>query len=212
MLKNYSLQYERVLSKKFSVALAYRAMPSTTIPFKNFVQDIVGNEEPEIKKTIETFKLSNFAVTPEVRFYPGKKGYGRGFYLAPFYRYASFKTNQLDVNYDDNNGTSGSIKLSGKLTSNTGGLLFGLQHSIGKRLVYDLWFFGPHFGSGNGDFNGLSDRMLNQAEQNAIRDELENIDIPFTDKTISVNSSGAALKLNGPWGGVRAGISLGVKF
>lgn len=33
ILKNYSLQYERTLNKKISVALQYRMMPTTGIPF-----------------------------------------------------------------------------------------------------------------------------------------------------------------------------------
>lgn len=211
-IKNYSVQYERVLNKSFSVALAYRAMPSTTIPFKNAILNIIGDDDPGIKRTLETFKLSNSAITPEIRFYPGKKGYGRGFYLAPFYRYATFKTNDLNINYNDSTGSNTFIKLSGKLNSNTGGLLFGLQHSIGKNFVYDLWFFGPHIGSGSGNFIGISGSPLNANEQREIRNELENIDIPFTDKTINVNGNGASLKLSGPWGGLRAGLSLGLKF
>jgi hypothetical protein len=42
LMKNYALQYERVLNRKISVALQYRIMPVSSIPFKSTVQKIVG--------------------------------------------------------------------------------------------------------------------------------------------------------------------------
>src|SRR5690349_4423509 len=44
-LKNYSLQYERVLSKAVSIAVTYRTMPTTFIPFKSAVLDAVGDDQ-----------------------------------------------------------------------------------------------------------------------------------------------------------------------
>lgn len=212
ILKNYSLQYERVLSRKISVALQYRMMPTTGIPFKSSVLKIVGDEDPDTKKIIEDFKMSNYAITPEVRFYLSKKGYGRGFYIAPFYRYASYTTNDLNVSYTDDDGNDQSIKMSGKLTSNTGGILFGVQKFIGKRVVFDIWLLGPHYGSGSGNFSGTSSSQLSQNEQNDLHDQLDGIDIPLTTKTINVDATHASLILDGPWAGVRGGLSLGVKF
>ncbi len=211
VLKNFSFQYERILSKTFSIVLGYRVMPVSTLPFQKIILDQVG-DGPETRKTIENFRLSNTAITPEVRFYVGKKGYGKGFYIAPFYRHAEFKSSELDIFYTTPANVQGSIKLSGKLTSNTGGILLGVQRFIGKNIVLDTWIFGPHYGSGTGDFSGTSSRPLTQDEQNGLRDQLNSIDIPLTDKTVSVNASGASLKLDGPWGGLRSGISLGIKF
>ncbi len=212
LLKNYSLQYERTLNRKISVALQYRIMPTTGIPFKSTVLKIVGDDDPDTKKIIEDFKLSNYAITPEVRIYLSKKGYGQGFYVAPFYRYASFTSNDFNVFYTDDSNNEQSIKLSGNLTSNTGGFLLGVQKTYRKHVVLDIWLLGPHYGSGKGDFDGISSRQLSTNEQDVLRRELENIDIPLTDKTVSVNSSGASLKLNGPWGGIRSGLSLGIRF
>lgn len=212
LLKNYSIQYERILNRKFSVAVQYRMMPVTTIPFQKLILKAVGDEDPDTKNIIEDFRLSNYAITPEVRFYASRKGYGRGFYIAPFYRYASFTTNDLNVFYTDDNDVESSIKLSGKLNTNTGGILFGVQSFLGKHVVLDLWFFGPHFGNGKGDFSGTSSKPLTQSEQDDLRQQLEDIDIPLTDKTVNVNANGVSLKLDGPWAGIRGGISLGVKF
>lgn len=212
LLKNYSLQYERILSRKFSIAVQYRSMPATAIPFQKLILKAVGDEDPDTKKIIEDFRLSNYAITPEVRFYASRKGYGRGFYIAPFYRYASFTTNDLNVFYTDENDIESSIKLSGKLNTNSGGVLFGVQSFLGKHIVLDLWLLGPHFGNGKGDFSGTSSKPLTQSEQDDLRQQLEDIDIPLTDKTVNVNANGAAVKLDGPWGGIRSGISIGVKF
>jgi hypothetical protein len=154
--------------------------------------------------------LSNIAITPEVRFYLGK-GNGRGFYIAPFYRYARYKTNTLPFDYEGA-GTSGTINLSGTLTSNTGGLMFGSQWLIGRRVVLDWWIFGPQYGSGKGYFEGTSSQPLTQQEQDDLRQTLNDIDIPLTDKAVNVTANGASMKLSGPWAGIRSGISLGVRF
>jgi len=211
LLKNYSLQYERTLNKTISLALSFRIMPSTNIPFKSTILKIVG-DDADTKKTIEDFKLSNTAITPEIRFYLSRKGYGRGFYIAPFYRNATFKTDNIDFFYNDTSGTENTIRLSGKLRSNTGGILFGVQHNYGKHIVLDVWLLGPHIGSGKGNFTGTSSSTLTTEEQDDIRGQLNDIDIPLTNKTVEVNANSATLKLDGPWGGVRGGLSLGIKF
>lgn len=90
--------------------------------------------------------------------------------------------------------------------------MFGAQWFLGRHVCLDWWIMGPHYGSGNGSFSGISSQPLSQEEQNDLRRELENLDIPLTNKTVSVNANGATLILDGPWGGIRAGISLGIKF
>ncbi|MGN6164394.1 MAG: hypothetical protein ACTHOF_07630 [Flavisolibacter sp.] len=212
LLKNYSIQYERVLTRKISFVVAYRTMPQTTIPFKNQIVKLVGDDDPDTKETIEKLRISNYAITPEIRFYLSKKGYGQGFYIAPFYRYASFNTNNVTVHYEDNAGNQSSISLSGKLTTNTGGILFGVQKSLGKHVCLDWWLFGPHYGNGIGNFTGTPDKPLTQDEQTDLKQQLDDIDIPLTNKTVTVTAGSASLKLDGPWGGLRMGLSIGVSF
>jgi len=212
LLKSYSLQYERVLGKEISVAVQYRTMPTTGLPFKDNILKLVDDEDPDTKKIIEDFKMSNYAITPEVRIYLSRKGYGRGFYFAPFYRYASFTSNDLNVFYTDDNNEEQSIKMSGKLTSNTFGLGMGAQSALGKRFVLDWSFFGPHYGSGKGVFSGTTSQPLTPDEQDDLREQLDDIDIPLTDKTVDVNANGASLKLDGPWAGWRFTIALGFRF
>jgi len=212
-LKNYSFQYERAFTKTVSVAVSYRTMPNTTLPFKGAIEDAIAEEgDQETIDAIRDLRMENFAITPEVRFYLGKKGWGRGFYIAPFYRYAEFKASNISFEYGDNPAIQNKIALSGKLTANTGGLAFGAQWALGKVVVLDWCILGPHYGGGKGDFSGASGRPLTVTEQQELRRELEDLDIPFSDKTVSVNASGATMKLDGPWAGVRAAISLGIRF
>jgi len=211
LLKNYSFQYERILNRKISLAVSFRTMPETTIPFKNTIIDLTDND-PDAKDVLESLKLSNTAITPEVRFYLSKKGFGRGFYIAPFYRYASFKASNVKFSYTNTLNTESDILLAGKVTAHTGGLLFGSQWTIGKHICLDFWILGPHYGSGKGNFTGTTSTPMTPAEQNDLRQELEDFDIPLTDKTVTVTANGATVKLDGPWGGIRSGISLGIRF
>lgn len=211
-LKNYSLQLERTVSRKFSAVIAFRIMPNTAIPFRSQISKSIGENNTNTRDLIDNLELSNLAITPEFRMYLSKKGYGRGFYIAPFYRFANFKTNSLRVDFTGENGAENSLNLSGSLNTNTAGILFGAQWAVGKHLCIDWWIAGPHYGSGKGDFSGISNKPLTQGEQDELYRQINDLDIPFATKTVHVNASGATMNLDGPWGGVRAGLSLGVKF
>lgn len=211
LLKNYSIQYERVLKKKMSVALSFRVMPESGLPFKSTIRSLIGDDD-DTKDMLEKFRMSNFAITPEVKFYLSKKGYGNGFYISLFYRYARYASNQLPVDFTYDDDTEGTLSLSGKLTTNTGGFLLGVQQMLGKTVCLDIWILGPHAGGGNGKFTGTSDRTLTQSEQDDLRESLEDIDLPLTNASATTNANGGTLKLSGPWAGVRAGLSLGIRF
>lgn len=211
-LRNYSLQYERVLNKGLSLALSYRIMPEGPIPFKQLIINSLDAGDQEAIDQVESLRLSNTAITAELRWYVGKKGYGRGFYIAPFFQHANHKANNVSIAYDSDLGGTEKIDLSGSLVSNTGGLLFGAQWFLGKAVVLDWWILGPHYGGGNGDLKGLTSSPMSPQEQDDLRQELENIDIPLTTKTVYVDANGAYVKLDGPWAGIRAGLSLGIRF
>lgn len=213
LFNNYALQYERVLNKRFSIALSGRLMPEAGIPFRKKILDAVVEEgDTEAENFVRSIRLSNYAITPELRIYLGKKGYGRGFYLAPFYRYAHFEAKNAQLTYTDDNDEDATIDMTGKLSAHTGGLLIGAQWALGKHICLDWWILGAHYGSGKGDFAGISSQPLSANEQADLRTTLEDLDIPLTDKTINVNANGASLKLDGPWAGLRAGLSIGFKF
>lgn len=212
LLRNYSVQYERVLSKRVSVAISYRKMPEGNIPFQSQVLNSIDQDDNETREIVENFRLSNYAITPEIRFYLGKKGYGRGFYIAPFYRNAAYNGNNFKFTYETDEMQEQSITLSGDVKSNTFGIMIGAQWSLSKHLLLDWFILGPHGGNGNGALEGISSRPLSETEQNEIRDILEDVDIPLIEKNVEVNSTGAKVNFDGFWGGIRAGISFGFKF
>ena len=72
LFKNYGFQYERMLGKKTSIALGYRIQPQSTLPFIDFLESQV--DDPESFDVLEKINFGNTAVTPEIRFYLGKKG------------------------------------------------------------------------------------------------------------------------------------------
>ena len=207
---NYSLQYERVMSKKISLAVTYRNMPTSYVPFKSAVQNAVGDDQ-NTKDIVSQTRINNYAITPELRYYLGK-GYGKGFYIAPYYRFVKFTTNQVPINYEVIPGIRKVVTLSGDLTANTGGLLLGAQWLLGKQFCIDWWIIGAHYGSGTGDFVGKPNTPLSPAEQDEVRQQLEDIDIPLTRKTVNVTANNVSVNLDGPFGGLRGGISVGFRF
>lgn len=210
-IRNYGLQYERAVSKRVSFAIGYRFMPEGPIPFKSEILKS-GNNTPEAEKAINSLRLSNSAITPEIRFYMGKKGYGRGFYIAPFYRYGNFKASGIELEYQATGGTTETMTLSGDIKGNSFGLMFGAQWALGKNICLDWFILGPHYGSGNGILQGISSMNLNQTEQDEILTTLRDIDIPLVKETYTVTANSASVSFKGPWAGIRAGLSLGIRF
>lgn len=217
-LRNYNLTYERMLTKKTSFNLGFRTMPSGPVLFKdmiiNSIEDAGTSSDVDARKEVESIRMSNFAVTPEIRFYAGKKGYGHGFYFSLFYRYARHELGNISVDYENNAGTTSTATLTGSLISNTGGFMLGSQWVIGKRVVLDWWILGPHVGVGKGTLTATNSTPISSADQSSLRTELEDVldAVPFVNNVIDVNANGAKVSLSGPWAGVRGGLCLGIRF
>jgi hypothetical protein len=92
--------------------------------------------------------------------------------------------------------------------------MIGAQWFLGesKNWVLDWWIIGAHYGASKGDFNAKTSRTLNAIEQQELKKQLEDLDIPLVDYTVTVNSNGAAMKVDGPWAGLRTGLSFGYRF
>lgn len=213
VLNNYSFQYERFIKKKMSLALSARFMPYSTIPIKQLVRDYMGNDNPDSYGIIDRFKVSNFSFTPEVRFYLGQ-GNGRGFYIAPFYRFSRFRSEDLTIYYQDKNTLEGrSVNFKGNLSGHTIGVLAGAQWRLGKHFALDWSIAGPHFGVSNGNFAGITNFALTAADRTEIERQINNLDVPLTKITYEYPSPNVArLKFNGPWGGIRVGLGIGFVF
>jgi len=204
--KTISVQYERAIAKKITVAGTFRYMPQGSIPFKNSIIKLA--DDPETERQLNNLEIGNIAFIPEVRFYVGKKGTFHGFYLSPFASIARYSSKLLFE--FDNNGTTETIPLSGDVNAFTGGLMLGAQWKLSKAVYLDWWILGPNYGKSNGDLTGR--KSLTASEQQSLRDELAGLDIPLTEFTYDVNTNGATVNFDGPWAGVRSGICIGINF
>lgn len=207
---NFSFQYERAVAKKISAAIGIRFMPKGNLPLKSIIKDVIDDDESW--RHFENIKTSNFAITPEIRFYMGKSVF-RGFYIAPFARIANY-TVETPFEFEYDHPIEGPkeeiIPLDGKISTFTGGLMFGAQWKLPKSLYLDWWILGPHYGSSNGDIKGS--KNLSIEEQAGMREGLSDLDDISFVNGYEVDSSGAMVDIKGPWGGVRAGVALGFRF
>lgn len=205
-LKNISIQYERAVARKVTVAGTFRYMPTGSIPLKSVFIDLA--DDPDTERQLNNLKVGNIAFMPEVRYYFSKKGAFRGFYLGLFANIARYNADLL-FEYDDASVTK-TIPLSGNITSITGGLMIGAQFKLGGRVYLDWWILGPNYGSSNGSLSGK--KSMSPSEQQSLRDELNDLDIPLTKFTYTVDANGANMDIKGPWAGIRAGINIGFRF
>ncbi|MEX1203578.1 MAG: DUF3575 domain-containing protein [Ferruginibacter sp.] len=204
--KNYTVQYERKIARKMTLAATFRYMPTGSIPFKNIINQYADN--PELETQLNNLQIGNRSFMPEWRFYVGKKGAFRGFYVAPFASIARYETNLL-LEYEDR-GVTETIPMSGTVNTLCGGLLLGAQWKLSKAVYLDWWIIGPSFGKSDGAISGQ--KTLSPEDQQAIRDVLDGLDIPLTDFTYDVNNNGASVFFKGPWAGIRAGLCIGIRF
>ena len=210
VLKNYSFSYERSITKRISLGLGFRTQPKGSAPFQNTLENIINSSDVNISR----FQMGNTAWTPEVRFYLGK-GNMRGFYIAPYARFATFDlTAPVKYTASPGGGAPAVTKeadFAGKIKSTSGGIMIGTQHRLFKVLVLDIWIIGGHYGTSKGDLNFSA--PLNNDEQTALRQNLNKIDPSPFKFTYNVNGSGAQIASDGPWAGIRgAGINIGFHF
>lgn len=203
IVKNLGLQYERKLTKRLSAAIAYRNLPYGLVPFSNTLSKSVSGSGVDFSK----MNVGTSAVTPELRLYVGRKGAMRGFYLGLFSSFSNYKTD-FPITFSDRTGI-----FNGSMKATTYGLQLGTQMRLSHRFYLDWWILGPNVGNANGKMT-LSSSNLNPSEQQALRDQLQNIkdNAPFAFvQSYSVDSNGAIVTLNGPWGGLR-GLGFNLSF
>lgn len=201
-------QYEWAFAKRFSIVAGYRALPQGKMPFRKFIP----TTDTDVRESLDKLTFSSSSFTPEIRLYTGKKGYGRGFYLAPFYRKAEYKAKGLGIEYAKDNGVLGTMNMTGSIKAETFGLMLGAQWVLGKHFCLDWQILGPHIGRSTGGLYGQSTIPLSLTEQADMRQSLENIDIPFINEAVTVDATRSILEMTGPWAGIRAGVSLGFRF
>lgn len=129
--RNINLTYERAINRWFSVNMGFGAMPEGKVPFIN---SFLNNED---EKRFQNLEAKSFNFTIETRFYLGA-GYGKGFYIAPYYRYSKITSNTFDFYYDYTfSGTTFQIPLKGfgNANGNSGGVMVGAPFSLHQAAI-----------------------------------------------------------------------------
>lgn len=208
--KNFSFQYERVIARKTSVALGVGLMPKSKLPFADKIQEDYGDNE-DVMRAVDQTRLSNFTITPEVRFYLGKQA-PTGFYIAPFLRYAhsSFEGPYTFTPSDQQLHTA---NLKGTINSIGGGLLLGSQWNLSKTVSLDWWIAGPIIGSTKGTLSGTDPKGIPAQDRPGIKADIDDFDPPGLDFTGTVGANQIDVDIDGTYYGLRAfGICVGIKF
>ncbi len=219
--KTYAFEYERVLIGKLTAVGMFSYRAESNLPFVSSWSSLIDDKDAKDILGNTTQGATSFAV--EARFYTGKKGAMRGFYLAPYIKQATYSLKvPLPVDVDPGDPAFAPIKevmANGNLKTFTAGLGFGTQFSIGKSVTLDWKFFAPGYGSSNGTLTGKAkgpngeDRKLTPNEQAEIREQLDELgEIPLVKIESDVNADGVKAKIRGPWAGIRTGLSIGYKF
>src|SRR5690606_31972725 len=208
-LRNFSLQYERMVSPKISLALGVSIIPRGRFPLLGSFESYINDDETFTQ--LEDARVGRTAITLESRFYLGKKGGLQGFYIAPYLRYSTYGLQMDDFAYtitvETASGTyeeTRDIALSGRANGFTGGVLLGAQWRVSPRLYLDWWILGAAYGTANGNLDGVA--ALNPLEQEGLRRSLNDLDVPMVRTTVYVDENGGRLDLKGPWAGIRSGL------
>jgi len=198
---NITLNYERILSARNSVALNVGFIrPQKPI---SFINDAFNTDE-----SISAPEFSGITATGEYRFYSKKKGAGRGFYFAPYARYANHK---LDFNADIQDNFTNVVT---QLSAIGLGRQIGMQWLIKDRIVIDWGILGlaAQWYTSKTTFTSPLGEDINFEEIKA--DLIAEIDdSPLTNK-LEFTSTENSLEAKMPFlfGGARTYLSVGYKF
>jgi hypothetical protein len=210
-LGNYGFYGERIINNRFSAVLGVNFMPNQNIPFINSLKVV----EQDVEGTINNIKINSLALIPELRIYTGK-GYGKGFYLAPYFKYEQFGLSNLTAEFTDNNDVPRQVYLDGKIKTYSGGLMIGYQWLIGKNknFVIDWSMLGAHAGTSKGNLHGIYSGVMTAKEQQDVRNSIDDTlgDISLIKYTSKVDSKNTDVDIKGPWAFFRMGVSIGYRF
>jgi len=210
-LKNISLQYERGLTPKMSVCLGVRLQPKGTLPFKSSVSNAIGDDDTASNDFVNNAKLSSWGITPEFRYYFGKKPLN-GFYIAPYLRIGG---NSLTWSYAfrEDNGSMRPIDFTGKINSIYGGLMLGAQWHFGKSFLIDWWILGPSYGSMKINLSADTDLSdLSADDRKDLEESLDGIGYGGHELDSKIDNSGIRVSGRLPMFGLRTGLCIGYTF
>lgn len=209
-----SLQYERALGEKTALALGLTLMPAGKVPLAETIRDYylsdASNQNTDAANDFaKNAELSGWAITPEFRFYTGKKPH-QGFYLAPYLRYArySFDWNYTFMDQDKPRPS----EISGILSVAGGGLMIGHKWHFNKILM-DWWILGLSYNSNHLNLDARSDLSdLNKEQQQEQEGYVEDISVNGHRLEATLNSKGGNARGGMPLPGIRMGLCFGLRF
>lgn len=211
--RNFGFYGEHIVHKNISIVLGVNFMPTGTIPY-------IGKFTNE--RSILDVRANSFSVTPEMRFYLSNSGYGKGFYVAPYYKYERFRADNFIMEYNDNQNKKQHFGLVGSLNTHSFGAAMGVQWFVGKRknIAIDWTIIGAHYGSNKGLFEGNSSRTLSEQEQAELKRGIEEVfkDFKIGGKEImkidnlNIDSNSAKAEVRSPWTLFRMALSIGYRF
>lgn len=214
-LNNYSLYYERMLTRKIAATVGFRYMPKKRLTETALGKEVLDQLDEEDNDDLKPLTASNNTITAGVRFYTGHRSGAKGLYAEIYGRYGDFR---FDYDYSfTSNGKEYDMIIKGKARGFGGGLLLGGQFNLFKNLVVDLYIVGAHYGKTTGNIDGISDlSTMTPQEKIDMENDINDIAPEFNNKKIlqaKVDNNGVKGKLDGPFAGVRAlGISIGWAF
>jgi len=201
---NVAFEYEKAIQQRVSLNATLSLRPKSGLPFRSIWESAIDDPSDILGGA----KFGAFSFTPEIRFYLGNNVAFRGFYFAPFVKYARYSLSTiLSVEEPD---YQKEVPISGALNALTAGLAIGSQWRLGEHIYLDWRIIGPNYGFNNGTFEGKT--QLNTDEQEELRKQLEDFDIDVLDLKKEVDSEGVTLKTKGPFAGIRTALSLGYRF
>jgi hypothetical protein len=210
--KELSLQYERTLSDHMGVAVQVGYMFPINIPGKFFTDTGIAGSEGQNFQPLSGKFTGGFQVTPEFRYYFKGEG-NKGFYIAPYIRWASYGMSMNAVYRKDSASPYRSYEWKGNYSLLHGGLMIGSQHHIGNHFTLDWWIIGVGAGKSKitmkatGDFSDLSQNEF----QSDINDNLKNMPL-IKDVSASLTPTEANLSIGLLGVGLRTGLCLGYRF
>lgn len=213
VFKNYTAQYERIISKNSSITFSAGVSLNAPLPFKQALINRFSDNADAVR-AINTTLFTKYVGTLEYRFYLAGHA-PTGWYLAPFVRYLNMTIDQ-DYTYTDLKGVLHRPNLKAQFNAGGAGVLLGYQWMLGKRIGLDLWLLGPFYGTNvKADFVGNDPlwQQLTAKDIQNIRRDINSVELPGYTVTDKINLPTIEALLEGPYYGVRAfGLALSYRF
>lgn len=226
LFNNYSLSYERSLTRKITLVAGYSAMPETKLasmflverhtPFVESTAERFVGEEVDITNYLNLATLGSNSLTGEVRFYGGTKPGARGFYLSLYGRYMNLKA-AYPYEYETADSRVYTLPFNGTLRGFGGGAMLGYQLMIAKRVTVDMYILGGHYGKLKADIPAMTDlSTMTENEKRELREDIQSVNESTNgkiDAEATVTDQGVNLKGSLPIAGIRSfGFNLGLAF